>query len=68
MQVGGYYCSGKPMKMVETKFCGASKIHAVVIIIVMKLFGIFKNPCGRKQEYIIAINFAWPKCFRNMYW
>ena len=55
-----------PKKTAETSnneiLNGASKIHAVVITIIMhimKFLGIIKNPCGRKRETIV-INFAWP--------
>ena len=46
-----------PKKTAETSnneiLNGASKIHAVVITIIMhimKFLGIIKNPCGRKRE------------------
>ena len=64
MRAGGHYSLFiiaknlyNPKKTAETSnkeiLNGASKIHAVVITIIMhimKFLGIIKNPCGRKRE------------------
>ena len=64
MRAGGHYSLSiiaknlyNPKKTAETSnneiLNGASKIHVVVITIIMhimKSLGIIKNPCGRKQE------------------
>ena len=64
MRAGGHYSLFviaknlyNPKETAETSnneiLNGASKIHVVVITIIMhimKCLGIIKNPCGRKQE------------------